>query len=109
MSAAILGVATRASHLDNSFIPFTSGVYAGFTVGTQISFAGSTAVQIYFSRDRRRSALGRGHGTVLKSHDLAETDAKAFRTSACEIPNCRAILDGVMPALKAARTAFDFP
>jgi hypothetical protein len=35
--------------------------------------------------------------------------ANAFRTSDCEIPNCRAILDGVMPALKAARTAFSFP
>jgi hypothetical protein len=28
--------------------------------------------------------------------------------SDCEIPNCRAILEGVMPALKAARMAF-FP
>jgi hypothetical protein len=32
--------------------------------------------------------------------------ADAFRTFAWEIPNCRAIRDGVMPALKAARTAF---
>jgi hypothetical protein len=40
-----------------------------------------------------------------KSHCLPETDAKAFRTSASEIPNCRAILDEVTPALKAARTA----
>jgi hypothetical protein len=35
--------------------------------------------------------------------------ASAFRTSDCEIPNCRAIRDGVIPALKAARTAFNFP
>jgi len=35
--------------------------------------------------------------------------ASAFRTSDCEIPNCRAIHDGVIPALKAARTAFNFP
>jgi hypothetical protein len=48
-----------------------------------------------------------GHGTVLKSHDLVEADAEAFRTSACEIPNRRAILDGVTPALRAARTAFN--
>ena len=32
--------------------------------------------------------------------------ANALRTFAWEIPNCRAILAGVMPALKAARTAF---
>jgi hypothetical protein len=37
------------------------------------------------------------------------TPASAFRTSDCEIPNCRAIRDGVTPALKAARTAFNFP
>ena len=42
-------------------------------------------------------------------HRFALSDAKAFRISDCEIPNCRAILDGVMPALKAARTAFNFP
>jgi len=32
--------------------------------------------------------------------------ANAFRIFAWEIPNCRAIRDGVMPALKAAPTAF---
>ena len=36
-------------------------------------------------------------------------DANAFLTSDCEIPNCRAMCDGVIPALKAARTAFSFP
>jgi len=45
--------------------------------------------------------------TSLKSQRLVF--ANALRTSDCEIPNCRAILDGVMPALKAARTAFNFP
>ena len=37
------------------------------------------------------------------------TPASAFRTSDCEMPNCRAMRDGVIPALKAARTAFNFP
>jgi len=32
--------------------------------------------------------------------------ASAFLTSECEIPNCRAIVEGLTPALKAARTAF---
>jgi len=32
--------------------------------------------------------------------------ANAFRTSDWEIPNWRAMRDGVIPALKAARTAF---
>src|SRR5260370_22343109 len=45
----------------------------------------------------------RGH------HRFRVSDANALRTSDCEIPNCRAILDGVTPALKAARTAFNFP
>ncbi len=35
--------------------------------------------------------------------------ASAFRTSAWDNPNCRAICDGLTPALKAARTAFIFP
>jgi hypothetical protein len=33
----------------------------------------------------------------------------AFLTSDCEIPNCRAIAEGLTPALKAARTAFSLP
>lgn len=32
--------------------------------------------------------------------------ANAFRTSDRDSPNCRAIREGVTPALKAARTAF---
>src|SRR5450830_587667 len=35
--------------------------------------------------------------------------ASAFLTSDWETPNCRAIRDGLTPALKAARTAFNFP
>ena len=35
--------------------------------------------------------------------------ASAFRTSDWDKPNCRAIREGVMPALKAARTAFTCP
>jgi hypothetical protein len=35
--------------------------------------------------------------------------ASAFRTSDGDKPNCRAIRDGVMPALKAARTALTCP
>ena len=45
----------------------------------------------------------------MYSHRFAISDANALRISDCEIPNCRAILDGVTPALKAARTAFSFP
>ena len=39
-------------------------------------------------------------------HRFGSSDANAFRTFDWEIPNCRAIREGVMPALKAARTAF---
>ena len=39
-------------------------------------------------------------------HRFVSSDAKALRTFDWEIPNCRAIRDGVVPALKAARTAF---
>jgi hypothetical protein len=35
--------------------------------------------------------------------------ASAFRTSDLDKPNCRAIREGVIPALKAARTAFNCP
>jgi hypothetical protein len=39
-------------------------------------------------------------------HRFGSSDANAFRTFDWEIPNCLAILAGVMPALKAERTAF---
>src|SRR3982074_1356117 len=35
--------------------------------------------------------------------------ASAFRTSDLDKPNCRAIREGVIPALEAARTAFNCP
>jgi hypothetical protein len=56
-----------------------------------------------------RGELSEVHSSAQYSHRFAVSDANALRTSDCEIPNCRAILDGVMPALKAARTAFNFP
>ena len=39
-------------------------------------------------------------------HRFGSSAASAFLTLDWEIPNCRAILAGVMPALKAERTAF---
>jgi hypothetical protein len=49
------------------------------------------------------------HSPKMYCHHFATSDAKAFRISDCEIPNCRAMRDGVTPALKAARTALSFP
>jgi hypothetical protein len=46
--------------------------------------------------------------TFFDSHltyRFGSSDANAFRTFDWEIPNCRAIREGVMPALNAARTA----
>jgi hypothetical protein len=37
------------------------------------------------------------------------SDANTLRTSDCDIPNWRAISDGLMPAMKAARTALICP
>jgi hypothetical protein len=45
----------------------------------------------------------------LYPRGFVASEANAFLTSDCEIPNCRAMRDGEMPALKAARTAFSFP
>src|SRR5690242_21288578 len=56
-----------------------------------------------------RLELPEGRSSAQYSHRVAISDANALRTSDCEIPNCRAILDSVTPALKAARTAFNFP
>jgi hypothetical protein len=52
--------------------------------------------------DRRTQSI---HPPTNGHHRLAS----AFRTSDCDKPNCRAICDGLMPALKTARTAFIFP
>src|SRR5215831_2972404 len=40
---------------------------------------------------------------------LRDSDASALRTSDWEIPNCLAMREGVIPALKAARTALTWP
>jgi hypothetical protein len=41
--------------------------------------------------------------------DLRDSDASTFRTSDWEIPNCLAMREGVIPALKVARTALTWP
>src|SRR3989440_11977179 len=41
--------------------------------------------------------------------DLRVSDASTFRTSDWEIPNCLAMREGVIPALKVARTALTWP
>src|SRR5262245_30637771 len=41
--------------------------------------------------------------------DLRGSDASTFRTSDWEIPNCLAMREGVIPALKVARTALTWP
>ena len=60
-----------------------------------------------------RSGPARGCGNSCQPRhlypSLDPSFANAFRTSDWDRPNCRAILDGEMPALKAARTAFNFP
>jgi hypothetical protein len=45
----------------------------------------------------------------LDLHRFISSLASAFFTSYWEIRNCRAIRDGVKPALKAARIAFSLP
>jgi hypothetical protein len=52
-----------------------------------------------------RQQLWFGSG-LLCLHRFGSSVAKAFLTSDWEIPNSRAILAGVMPALNAERTAF---
>jgi hypothetical protein len=68
-----------------------------------------------------RDICGRELGRLGRRADRAECcarqrldfrsrpSASAFLTSDCEIPNCRAIAEGLTPALKAARTAFSLP
>jgi hypothetical protein len=47
-----------------------------------------------------------GSKTRSRFQGFGLSDPNAFRTFDWEIANCREIRDGVMPALKAARTAF---
>ena len=46
-------------------------------------------------------------GSVPVAQCLGASDANAFRTSDCDKPNCRAIREGVTPALNAERTALN--
>ena len=46
---------------------------------------------------------------LFPDFDCRASFASTFLTSDCEIRNCRAIVDGLTPALKAARTAFCWP
>ena len=62
---------------------------------------------VFFNRLPRRVLFY--HQSSALAHRLSSREAKAFRTSAWDRPNCRAILDGVTPALNAARTAFTRP
>jgi hypothetical protein len=52
---------------------------------------------------------GSSGAPVVTGAHLDASPASAFRTSDWDKPNCRAICDGLTPALKAARTAFSFP
>ena len=45
----------------------------------------------------------------LRFPDLRGSDASTLRTSDWEIPNCLAMREGVIPALKVARTALTWP
>jgi hypothetical protein len=61
---------------------------------------------------RRESSSPESHAskeTRRHRHYLLESLANALCTSDRDIPNSRAILAAVTPALKAARTAFNFP
>ena len=50
-----------------------------------------------------------GDMKCMAAYRLVSPTASAFRTSDCEIPNCRPICDGLIPALNAALTAFSLP
>ena len=61
---------------------------------------------------RRESSSPESHASKearSHRHYLLASLANALCTSDRDIPNSRAILAGVTPALKAARTAFNFP
>ena len=57
----------------------------------------------------RQHQLSQSVGTQRCPPRVAASDANTLRTSDCDIPNWRAISDGLMPALKAARTALICP
>jgi hypothetical protein len=73
-------------------------------------FAADTTKDVEGPQPLKTDGLGcdrkqRSHLEAL----LDASPASAFRTSDWEIPNCLAICDGLTPALKVARTAFNFP
>jgi hypothetical protein len=65
-------------------------------------------MEFTFHAAEKPLSLTKSTGSKTKScfQGFGLSDANAFRTFDWEIPNCRAIREGVMPALKAARTAF---
>jgi hypothetical protein len=52
---------------------------------------------------RKQIARQSGERKIPRFHRFGSSVANAFRTFDWEIPNCLAILSGVMPALKAER------
>ena len=58
---------------------------------------------------RERSFAASVHPDVHVTLCVAVSDANTFLTSDWDMPNCRAICDGLMPALSAARTALTCP
>jgi hypothetical protein len=63
------------------------------------------AVAEHGQAGRRRLSFGQ----VAVALSPSILPSSAFQTSDCDKPNCRAICDGLTPALKAARTAFTLP
>src|SRR5713101_8321111 len=49
------------------------------------------------------------HDDTHVALSVVVSDANTFLTSDWDMPNCRAICDGLMPALSAARTALTCP
>ena len=73
---------------------------------------GAICTVIVFSRPNCLaviSSLASVHPDIHVTLCVAVSDANTFLTSDWDMPNCRAICDGLMPALTAARTAFTCP
>ena len=60
-------------------------------------------------RLRDLGIYGGAQGIWVDPPRTEASDPNTFRTSDWDKPNCRAIDDGLMPALNAARTAFTCP
>src|SRR5262245_12226976 len=66
----------------------------------------------YFGSRPRSNARRRAYSATAAKYylpSLRDSDASTLRTSDWEIPNCLAMREGVIPALKAARTALTWP